>query len=85
MNHGNHIKYDEVIRFRNGDSALMKVKSMDMLCGYLVYHGFHLYGEKISIAANDRCRKANEAEMALWKRHKEIRKQYSSELLIHQY
>ncbi len=76
MNHGNHIKYMDVIRFRNGASALMRVYKMDTLCGYVTYHGMHLYGERISIAG-DQCRKANSDELKLWNEFRGARKAHA--------
>lgn len=61
MNHGNHIKFGDVIRFRSGSSALMKVEKLDALCGYVTYHGVHLYGEWISIADKN-CQIANKED-----------------------
>lgn len=80
MNHGNHIKYNDVIRFRNGESALMKVKTMDTLCGYVTYHGPHLYGEEISIPENGQCKVATAEDMATWNKFIGTRQQYSAEV-----
>lgn len=76
MNHGHHIKYKDIIRFRSGDSALMKVKSMDTLCGYITYHGTHLYGEKISVSGH-RIQHASKEDLARWNKYRGERVSYA--------
>lgn len=76
------VKMYSVIRFRNGDAAIMRVEKMDTLCGYATYHGTHLYGEWISIAANDFCRPVTKAEMKKWEEFRGERKSYTESMKL---
>lgn len=66
------ISSGDVIRYRKGNTAIMRVDKMDDLCGYRTYHGTHLYGEKISVPA-DNCRRVCAQELRLWQRYKNER------------
>lgn len=79
MNHGNAIKFRDVIRFRNGAHALMKVDRLDTLCGYVTYQGVHLYGERISVCGNQ-CRPATKEEIKIWDEHRGERRSYALNL-----
>lgn len=76
MKPGHHIKYMDIIRFRNGTSALMKVHKLDTLCGYVTYHGVHLYGETISVSG-PQCRPATVDEIKLWNEYSGVRRAYA--------
>lgn len=60
------ISCGDVIRYRPGKTAIMRVDAMDDLCGYRTYHGVHLYGENVSMPKNEHCRRANKEEFRLW-------------------
>ncbi len=66
----------DVIRYRAGRTALMRVDYIDEDCGYPVYHGTHIYGESIIIPASDRCRKANDDEERFYLYCRGIRTEY---------
>lgn len=81
MNHNHHIKHMDVIRFRSGSSALMKVRGFDTLCGYVTYHGMHLYGEKISVSG-DQCRLASKDDLRVWKEFRGQRRAHTLNINI---
>jgi hypothetical protein len=55
----------DVIRYRPGSTALMKVMKWDDLCGYRTYYGTHLYGEQI-IVSGDKIQKASKEDLKAW-------------------
>lgn len=62
----NEVNIGDVVRFRNGRSALMRLDGYHDHCGYRTWKGTHLFGEEISIVGNG-MRKANKEELELWK------------------
>lgn len=71
------IKCRDIIRYRLGRTALMRVEKMDDLCGYTTYHGIHICGEQISIPHSDKCRIADKSEVSLFESFRSDRHCYS--------
>ena len=68
----NKIRSGDIIRYRVGATALMRMDKFDDLCGYRTYHGIHLYGDRISITSPNP-QKATQAELKIWMSYKKER------------